>query len=134
MLLAAPAWPNVAGNVRSMSGNAEIQAAGGDEWKPLSVADPVSVGDHLRTSSGSRLVLAYQDGTVMALEPGSELIIERQELPPVGAPISIFSLERGKLEISVPEGRYDVPAARFEVKTTTAVTRAHGANFTIEAE
>jgi hypothetical protein len=134
MLLASPAWPDVAGGVRSVSGTAEIQAAGGGDWRKLSESDPVFVGDRLRTTMGSRLVVSYQDGTVIAFEPGSELILERQELPKKGAPISIFALDRGKLDITVPEGRYDVPAARFEVRTTTAVTIAHGARFTIEAE
>lgn len=134
MLFAVPAWSDVAGKVSSVSGRAEIQAAGAGPWKQLSVADPVSVGDHLRTSDGGRLVVAYQDGTVIAVEPDSELIIDDQALPPSGPAVSLFSLDRGKLDVSVPKDRYDAAGARFEVKTKTAVAGVRGTRFTIEAD
>jgi hypothetical protein len=134
LLLGVPAWADVAGKVSSVTGSAEVQPAGVGSWKPLSVDDPVSVGDHLRTNEGSHLSVTYQDGSVITLEPGSELVVDDQALPSGGPPVSLFSLNRGKLDVTVPKGLYDKQGARFEVKTTTAVAGVRGTRFTIEAE
>ena len=134
MVLGAPAWAGVAGKVSSVVGSAEVQSAGTGAWKPLSVDAPISVGDHLRTSEGSHLSVVYRDGSVIDLEPGTELVVDDQALPSSGPPVSLFSLNRGKLDVAVPKGLYDKQGARFEVKTTTAVAGVRGTRFTIEAE
>jgi hypothetical protein len=134
MLLSVPAWADVAGKVSSVAGSAEVQPAGVGAWKPLSVDDPISVGDHLRTNEGSRLSVTYRDGSVITLEPGSELVVDDQALPSGGPPVSLFSLNRGKLDVTVPKGLYDKQGARFEVKTATAVAGVRGTRFTVEAE
>lgn len=134
MLLAGPAWSDVAGKVSSVAGSAEVQPGGVGSWKQLSVDDAVSVGDHLRTMDGGRLSVVYRDGSVIALEPGSELIIDDQTLPSGGPPVSLFSLNRGKLDVAVPKGLYNTQGARFEVKTKTAVAGVRGTHFTIEAK
>jgi hypothetical protein len=134
MLLAVPAWADVAGKVSSVVGSAEVQPGGVGSWEPLSVDRDVSVGDHLRTTDGGRLSVVYRDGSVITLAPGSELTIDDQALPPGGPPVSLFSLNRGKLDVSVPKGLYNTQGARFEVKTTTAVAGVRGTQFTIETE
>jgi hypothetical protein len=134
MALALPAWSEVAGQVSSVSGRAEIQIAGAGAWKQLAVEDAVSVGDHLRTADGGRLAVLYRDGSEITLEPGSELIVDDQALPSNGPPVSRFSLNRGKLDVAVPKGIYNQPGARFEVKTVTAVAGVRGTRFTIEAK
>jgi hypothetical protein len=134
MLLVVPARADVAGKVSSVAGSAEVQPGGVGSWKQLSVDDEVSVGDHLRTANGGRLSVVYRDGSAITLEPGSELIIDDQALPSGGPPVSLFSLNRGKLDVAVPKGLYNTQGARFEVKTTTAVAGVRGTQFTIEAE
>jgi len=134
VLLAVAAWADVAGKVSSAVGSAEVQPGGVGSWKQLSVDDAVSVGDHLRTTNGGRLSVAYRDGSAITLEPGSELIIDDQALPSGGPPVSLFSLNRGKLDVAVPKQLYDTQGARFEVKTTTAVAGVRGTHFTIETE
>ncbi len=134
MLLGVPAWADVAGKVTSVVGSAEVQPAGAGAWKALAVDDTISVGDHLRTNEGSHLSVAYRDGSVISLEPGSELVVDDQALPSAGPPVSLFSLNRGKLDVTVPKGMYEKQGARFEVKTTTAVAGVRGTHFTIEAE
>jgi len=134
MLVVAAAWADVAGKVGSVAGSAEVQPGGVGSWRQLSVDDEVSVGDHLRTADGSRLSVVYRDGSSITLEPGSELIIDEQALPSGGPPVSLFSLNRGKLDVTVPKGLYNTQGARFEVKTTTAVAGVRGTHFTIEAQ
>jgi hypothetical protein len=134
MLLAASAWADVAGKVSSVVGSAEVQAGGAGPWEPISVDRQVSIGDHLRTTNGGRLSVVYNDGSVITLEPDSELVIDDQALPPGGPPVSLFSLNRGKLDVAVPKGLYNRQGARFEVKTTTAVAGVRGTHFTIETE
>ena len=134
MLLAIPAWSDVAGKVSSVSGGAEIQTAGAGKWKQAAVDDSVSVGDHLRTSDTGHMAVTYREGSVIKLEPGSELIVDDQSLPANGPPVSKFSLNRGKLDVAVPKGIYDKPEAKFEVKTVTAVAGVRGTRFTIEAK
>jgi hypothetical protein len=134
MLLAVPAWADVAGKVSSVEGSAEVQPGGVGSWKQLSVDDAVSVGDHLRTTDEGRLSVVYRDGSAITLEPGSELIIDDQALPSGGPPVSLFSLNRGKLDVAVPKNLYNTQGARFEVKTKTAVAGVRGTRFTIEAE
>jgi hypothetical protein len=134
MLLAVPVWADVAGKVSSVAGSAEVQPGGAGSWEPLTVDRAVSVGDHLRTTNGGRLSVVYRDGSVITLEPDSELIIDDQALPPGGPPVSLFSLNRGKLDVAVPKGLYNTPGGRFEVKTTTAVAGVRGTHFTIETE
>jgi len=134
MLLPVAAWADVAGKVTSVAGSAEVQSGGAGPWKALSVDEAVSVGDHLRTTEGGRVSVAYRDGSAITLEPNTELIIDDQALPSGGPPVSLFSLNRGKLDVAVPKGLYEAQGARFEVKTTTAVAGVRGTRFTIEAE
>lgn len=134
ILLAVSAWADVAGKVSSVAGSAEVQPGGVGSWKQLSVDDAVSVGDHLRTTDEGRLSVVYRDGSTIALEPGSELVIDDQSLPSGGPPVSLFSLNRGKLDVAVPKNLYNTQGARFEVKTTTAVAGVRGTHFTIEAK
>src|SRR5882724_5568110 len=119
LLLASSALAGVAGSVTSLSGKAEVQESGAGAWKPLSMNSEISVGDHVRTGAGSALTVTYADGSVIALESESELVIDEQSLPSSGPQVSLFSLNRGKLDVAVPKGQYDKPGARFEVKTTT---------------
>jgi hypothetical protein len=134
ILVVAAAWADVAGKVDSVAGSAEVQPGGVGSWRQLSVDDEVSVGDHLRTADGSRLSVVYREGSSVTLEPGSELIVDDQSLPSGGPPVSLFSLNRGKLDVAVPKGLYNTQGARFEVKTTTAVAGVRGTHFTIEAQ
>jgi hypothetical protein len=62
------------------------------------------------------------------------LIVDDQALPSGGPPVSLFSLNRGKLDVTVPKGLYTTQGSRFEVKTTTAVAGVRGTHFTIEAQ
>ncbi len=134
LLIASAAWADVAGKVTSISGSAQVQPTGAGPWKQLAVADEVSVGDHLRTATTGRLTVTYRDGSVITLDPESELVIDDQALPATGPSVSLFSLDRGKLDVSVPKNLYNNPGSRFEVKTTTAVAGVRGTRFTIEAE
>lgn len=114
------------GSVAALEGQAEVRRADATAWVPLAAGASVLVGDHIRTLAGSKVKVVLREDSVMALAPGSELVITEQLVAP--APVSRLQILFGTIKAIVTE-RYGEPQARFEVETPTAIAGVHGTAF-----
>ncbi|MCC6346124.1 MAG: hypothetical protein IT388_02930, partial [Nitrospirales bacterium] len=59
------------GEIVSVEGQADILRGGALPAAPLKAGDSVSVGDVVRTKSGAKVEIAFEDGTVLRVAPRS---------------------------------------------------------------
>jgi len=64
------------GTIKELKGRATAEAADGTR-RSLKAEDPVSLGETLRTGRGTKMDIAFQDGTVIALGPKAKLAIDK---------------------------------------------------------
>jgi len=111
----------------ALQGSLEIQQ--GKAWAPLGMGDEVNRGAHLRTGTGTRAKLLFQDDTVIDLGASSNLDIETFETQ-AGKRQATLRLGKGKLHAWVGE-HYKAAKARFEIETPTAVAGVRGTEFLV---
>jgi len=131
VVLAFGANAQVVGQVDKVEGAPEVLRSGTAQWIPIRPADPLSVGDQLRTREGAKLSIRLNDDSVLTLAEKTVMTVDDQTLQPTGQNTSIFSLLLGKMRAVVSE-RYKEPGSRFEVHTPTAVAGVRGTEFIAE--
>jgi hypothetical protein len=114
----------VVGWVAALEGTAERLRGG--SWSALASGAELELGDHVRTSAGSRVKLLFRDDSVLTLAEGSELAIDEQVAG--AAPVSTFSLVLGQVRAIVTD-RYGATGSRFEMKSPTAIAGVRGTSF-----
>lgn len=129
--LAGSVQAQVVGQVERVEGAPEVIRAGTAQWIPIRPAEPVSVGDQLRTREGAKVEIRLNDDSVLTLAEKTVMAIDEQTLQPAGQNTSIFSLLLGKMR-AVVSNRYQEPGSRFEVHTPTAVAGVRGTEFLAE--
>ena len=93
-------------------------------WVPLTDGATLGEGDRIRTLADGQALLTFQDGSTAALDPSTELVIER----------AVMSGE-GHITLQQLHGRIwnDVApsddASTYVVRTVDAVVEAHGTTF-----
>lgn len=102
-----------------------IERVEGDHW--VGVADDAQLpeGARLRTDAAGRAVLTFADGSTVAIDPQTELSIERARVN--GSREIVVRQWSGRLWIQVAP--YDHPDASFTVRTPDATVVAHGTVF-----
>lgn len=120
----AVAGDPAAWNVRSVSGQAEIQTPGG-AWRPLETGKSVAVGDSIRTGNDGRAVIARDDESVTIAANGSF------EIKPAstGMLTSVFQ-KIGTMMYKV----HKRPDRHFEVGTPYLVAVVKGTTFTVSVD
>src|ERR1051326_1785608 len=76
LLLPSAVWAQVGLRVSSLAGTVELRAASGQSFRPLTVSQPVQVGDEVRTGRDAQLILEVPDGSYMVVSENSRLIVE----------------------------------------------------------
>ncbi len=103
----------------------QVERSQGGNWATLTDGATLTEGAHLRTGSDGRAQLTFIDGSTVAVEPGTELTIERAR-------------SNGTREIALHQvsGRLwhqiaadDRPGSSFTVRTMDATVYAHGTVF-----
>ncbi len=119
------------GEFAAVRGNVDLTAPGAPA-RPVSKGDPVSVGDIVRTKSGSKAEIAFSDGSIVRLAPASRLEIT-EYIAGKEETKGILKLYRGKIQSQVKKlfgglfGRFR--KNRYEVHTPTAVIGVRGTDF-----
>jgi ferric-dicitrate binding protein FerR (iron transport regulator) len=105
------------------SGAVEVERDGA--WSPLPDGAGIPTGTRLRTDLNGRALLTFADGSTVALDPASELVIEVATVE--GPRQVLLRQERGRLlHQVVPDDR---PGASFAVRTSSATVSAQGTVF-----
>jgi ferric-dicitrate binding protein FerR (iron transport regulator) len=76
LLLPSAVWAQASLKVSSVSGAVEWRAVSGKSFRPLASAQPVQVGDEVRTGPDAQLILEVPDGSYMVVSENSKLIVE----------------------------------------------------------
>lgn len=128
VIVAAPARAqSEAGTVAAVQGTFEVQHTG--TWQAAHSGLPVFVGDRLRTGADGRGKVVFQDDSVLAVAPNTEIRLDAQVFDPgAGKFNSLLHLVGGKIRAWVSE-YYREPHARYEVETPTAVAGVRGTEF-----
>lgn len=124
--LAAPAAePSV---VVEVEGAAEIGRAG--VWTAATSGSAIREGDELRTGSQGRMLLLFDDGSVVVVGKDSHLVIDEHLFEPSGTVRSLLHLVQGKLRALVSEA-FEAAGAVYEIETTTSVASVRGTEFVV---
>ena len=128
-LWAQTGWAQDIGAVVEVEGTAEISRAGATT--PAAIGASIAQGDVLRTSRPGRLVVVFQDNSVLTAGDDSELTVDSQVFDrDAGLARSVLRLLRGRIRTLVSE-YYDRPGTEFRVETPTAVVGVRGTEFVI---
>lgn len=95
----------VIGKVISTNGEPSRRSEGSPFWKPISINQPIAVGDRLKTSNGQSLLVSLQNGQSIQIEPNSMITLQDPD-----------KAEAFKIEI----GRSSV--ARIDTKNTSEMS------------
>lgn len=112
-------------------GVVEVLPTGSDSWRLASVGEELEAGDRIRTGHSSVAILAFFDGSRMALEADTKVtIVQVSSQRDGGGRVIVLHQWLGQTYTEVQP----LPdrASRFEVETPTAVTLARGTEFVVE--
>lgn len=123
----ALAAPDPVGVVVELTGKADIGSAA--RRQPATVGSSIAIGDHIRTAKGSDLRLALHDGTVLRLDAGSEVVIDRHGFEPTsGRTETAMTLLRGRVHPQVDRSKQ----AAIRIASATATADAQQGEFVFE--
>jgi len=97
--------------------------AGSYTWAQVSTGQVLSPGDQLKTASGARATVTFDDGSRVELNPGSSFTLKEATPQASGMELKLGSL---KAWISKSLNR------RFQVRTPTAVCSVRGTEFGVD--
>jgi hypothetical protein len=118
-----------AGTVAAVQGTFEVQHAG--TWQTARSGLPVFVGDQIRTGADGRGKVVFQDDSVLAVAPNTEIRLDAQVFDPGARKFqSLLHLAGGKIRAWVSD-YYHEPRGRYEVETPTAVAGVRGTEFVV---
>lgn len=97
--------------------------AGASTWAQVARGQLLTPGDQVRTGSGSRAAIAFEDGSKIELGPNGSFIL--QDAGPKGSSVK---LGLGSLRAWVQKAL----SKRFEIRTPTAVCSVRGTEFQVD--
>jgi hypothetical protein len=128
--LAAQA-PASIGTVDALVGDCTVVRFGDSGANALAVGTALYEGDRIRTEAGSRLRLAFADGTVVQLGESTDLLLDWfLHAPEAGTQNVLLRASSGIFRVIL---ELVLPRAAFEVQTTTAVASVRGTDWITEA-
>jgi hypothetical protein len=115
--------------VAEVEGAAEIGRAGA--WLAAATGAAIQQGDTLRTGKPGRLVIVFQDDSLVTVGDDSELVIDEQVFEPdTGIARSLMHLLHGGIRALVSE-YYERSGNEFRVDTKSAVVGVRGSEFIV---
>jgi hypothetical protein len=126
--LARPGAPAAASTLTVFSGAVEVARDG--SWTAADDGAQLAEGAHLRTSADGRALVTFSDGSTAALEPHTELVLERVHMD--GAREISIDQRSGRIWNDVASD--DRAGSAYVVRTPDAVVRALGTVFETAVE
>jgi hypothetical protein len=124
VLLATPCQAAV--TLVEATGRVFFLKSGSSGWGQVSSGQVVSPGDQVRTASGSRATVLFEDGTRAQIGPNGTFTLQESS-PSAGATLK---LGLGSLRAWVSKA----VSKRFEVRTPTAVCSVRGTEFEVRVD
>ena len=115
----AAATPKVAAS----SGWVVRQKENATAWDKISEGDALAKGDRIRTGSGARATITFDDDSRIELGPKSFFLLQEAEPKAASMQLTLGSLRAWVAKVA---------SRRFEVRTPTAVCAVRGTEFSID--
>jgi hypothetical protein len=116
--------------VKSVTGQVEVQRKGQTEWVPAAVGMKLAERDEIRAHAGASAVLDLPDGSTLFIAENSRLVVAKLEVDPQNnSRRALFHLVVGKVRAVVAEAAITLVRSRqsnFAISTPTAVAAVRG--------
>jgi hypothetical protein len=119
------------GTVIEVTGSVERLPKGEEQWTPIQKDTVLNEGDKVRTGPDSKAIAIFADQLIMAVEPESNLGLDKLQKSRKKDVIIKANLDRGQIWNDV--GKLKTKESKFFVTTPQAVTGARGTVFTVQA-
>jgi len=124
-----------AAEIKSITGQVEIQKKGETEWVPAAVGVKLVEGDNIRAWAGASARMDLPDGSTIFVAENSRLAIGKLEFDQENqAREALFHLVVGKVRAVVSQTAIRLVKARqsnFSISTQTAVAAVRGTDFEV---
>ena len=120
-----------AGNVVEVTGTVDVLPKGEKQWVAVQEGAILNEGDLVRTGPDSKAIAVIENQVIMAVEPTSNLHLEKMQQSPKKEIDIKVHLDNGQIWTDV--GALRTKQAAFYVTTPAAVTGVRGTVFTVEA-
>lgn len=118
------------GRIIQATGTVEVLPKGETEWKPAPKGTSLNEGDSIRSGPDSKAVATFANQLLMAVEPQSEVALEKlQQSRKKGMDVKM-NLNSGQLWNDV--GKLKSKQAKFYIETPQAITGVRGTVFTVQ--
>jgi hypothetical protein len=126
--------PGVA-EIKSVTGQVEVQRKGDTQWRPAAVGGRLAEGDEIRAHAGASAVLDLPDGSTLFVAENSRMVVSKLEFDPQTQGRQAFlHLVVGKVRAVVSQAAITLVKARqsnFAITTPTAVAAARGTDYEV---
>ncbi|MCM2303378.1 MAG: FecR family protein [Elusimicrobia bacterium] len=112
-------------SITSADGKVLFLKSGSYTWAQVSTGHALAAGDQLKTATGARATVTFDDGSRVDLNPGSSFTLKEASPQASGMELKLGSL---KAWISKSLNR------RFQVRTPTAVCSVRGTEFGVDVD
>jgi hypothetical protein len=121
--------------IRTLTGQVEIQRKGVTQWTPAVVGARLAEGDNIRAYAGGSAVLDLPEGSTLFVAENSRVVVTKLEVDSQNKARNIlFHLVVGKVRTLVSKASITLVRARqsnFAISTPTAVAAARGTDFEV---
>ncbi len=131
LLAPAPALAS-SSTVTVLGGEVLVRRGEGADFRPVADGDLVQSGDVVRTGPDAHAVLTYFDGSIVEVEPGSEIVVRALGATAAGDIVVVMEQTLGRTWHVV--ARALSANSRYEVRTPTATALVRGTSFDVEVE
>ena len=121
--------------IRTLTGQVEIQRKGETQWTPAAVGARLAEGDNIRAHAGASAVLDLPEGSTLFVAENSRVVVTKLEVDSQNQARNVlFHLVVGKVRALVSKASITLVRARqsnFSISTPTAVAAARGTDFEV---
>jgi hypothetical protein len=129
LLVPAHAFATAIGTITGIEGSVDLTRAGDVKAEPVTIGQPVSIGDIVRTKTNSKAEITFVDKSVLRLAPKTRIKIEEYLMKGEERDSGVIKLFRGKARAIVSRREGEAQAGKFQVHTPTAIIGVRGTDF-----
>jgi hypothetical protein len=118
--------------VTIISGDVQVQHGSTGAFVSATDGEVLAAGDTVRTADGARAVLTYFEGSMVSIEPNTELTIETASSNPDGSTVVVMQQHVGRTWHVVT--KLITGNSKYEVKTPASTASVRGTAFQVDSD